>query len=58
MNKEAIDKNPIIRLALEFPLEVISFCKFFESQKKYLIAGLFLTPETAIGANIIEAKIS
>ena len=58
MNKEAIDKNPVVKLAFEFSLEVINFCELLEIQKKYVIARQLLKSGTSIGANIIEAQNS
>lgn len=56
MNKETIDKNPVVKLAFEFSLEIISFCEFLESKKKYVIARQLLKSGTSIGANVIEAQ--
>jgi hypothetical protein len=38
MNKENIDKNPVVRLAFEFSLEIIKFCEALEHQRKFVIA--------------------
>lgn len=56
MNKEAIDKNPGVKLAFEFSLEIISFCELLERQKKFIIARQLLRSGTSIGANITEAQ--
>ena len=56
MNKEAINKNPVVKLAFEFSLDIISFCELLESKKKYVIAQQLLKSGTSIGANIIEAQ--
>jgi len=56
MNKEAIDKNPVVKLAFEFSLEIISFCELLEANKKYVIARQLLKSGTSIGANVIEAQ--
>lgn len=56
MNKESIDKNPVVKLAFEFSINVISFCELLESKKKYVIARQLLKSGTSIGANIIEAQ--
>lgn len=56
MNKETIDKNPVLKLAFEFSLSIISFCELLESQKKYVIARQLLKSGTSIGANAIEAQ--
>ena len=36
MNTEAIDKSPVVKLAFEFSLDIISFCELLESKKKYV----------------------
>src|SRR5687767_11428654 len=56
MTKEAIDKNPVIKLAFEFSIEIISFSETLEAQKKYLLARQLMRSGTSIGANIIEAQ--
>jgi four helix bundle protein len=56
MNKEAIDRNPVVKLAFEFSLEIIAFCELLESQRKYVIARQLLKSGTSIGANITEAQ--
>lgn len=56
MNKEAIDKNPVVKLSFEFSLEVIAFCELLESQKRFVIARQLLKSGTSIGANVIEAQ--
>jgi four helix bundle protein len=58
MNKDAIDKNPVVKLAFEFSPEIISFCELLEHQKKYVIARQLLKSGTSIGANVIEAQNS
>jgi four helix bundle protein len=58
MNKEAFDKNPVVKLAFEFSLEIISFFELLENQKKYVIARQLLKSGTSIGANVIEAQNS
>jgi four helix bundle protein len=56
MNKETIDKNPVLKLAFDFSLSIISFCELLESQKKFVIAKQLLKSGTSIGANAIEAQ--
>jgi four helix bundle protein len=56
MNKETIDNNPVLKLAFQFSLEIITFCEHLEAQKKYVIARQLLKSGTSIGANIIEAQ--
>src|SRR5687768_9772530 len=56
MNKESIDKNPVVKLAFEFSLDIISFCELLEQQKKFIIARQLLKSGTSIGANVVEAQ--
>lgn len=56
MNKESIDKNPVVKLAFEFALDIISFCDLLEQQKKYIISRQLLKSGTSIGANVVEAQ--
>lgn len=56
MNKEAIDKNPVVKLAFEFSIEIVTFCELLESQRKYVIARQLLKSGTSICANVIEAQ--
>jgi four helix bundle protein len=56
MNKEAIDKNPVVKLAFEFSLDIISYCEILETQRKFVIAKQLLKSGTSIGANAVEAQ--
>ena len=56
MNKETIDRNPVVRLAFEFYLAIIAYCEKLEEEKKFVIARQLLKSGTAIGANVIEAQ--
>jgi len=56
MNKETIDRNPVVKLPFEFSLELIVFCELLETQRKYVIARQLLRSGTSIGANITEAQ--
>ena len=58
MNKETIDKNPILKLSFVFALEIIKFCDELQSQKKFVIAQQLLKSGTTICANAIEAQNS
>ena len=58
MNKETIDKNPVIKLSFEFSLDIIKFCEVLEQHRKFVIARQLLKSGTAIGANVIEAQNS
>lgn len=56
MQKELIEKNPILKLTLEFSLMVIDYCEKLEADKKYIIAKQLLKSGTSVGANATEAQ--
>ncbi len=56
MQKELIEKNPILKLTLEFSLMVIDYCEKLEAEKKFVIARQLLKSGTSIGANSMEAQ--
>src|SRR5215203_5904849 len=58
MQKELIEKNPILKLTLDFSLMVIEYCERLEEQKKFVIAKQLLKSGTSVGANSIEAQNS
>ena|SRR5882724_3973990 len=51
-----IDKNPVVKLSIEFSLDIIKFCEKLEQQKKFVLARQLLKCGTSIGANTIEAQ--
>lgn len=56
MQKELIEKNPILKLTLDFSLLVINYCEQLEVEQKYIVANQLLKSGTSIGANAIEAQ--
>ena len=56
MQKELIEKNPILKLTLDFSLLVINYCEQLEAERKYIVANQLLKSGTSIGANAIEAQ--
>ena len=54
MKKE--NENLIVKLSLEFALEIIAYSEKLEDLKKYIIARQLLKAGTSIGANIREAQ--
>ena len=56
MQKELIEKNPILKLTLDFSLLVINYCEQLEAERKYRVANQLLKSGTSIGANAIEAQ--
>jgi len=58
MQKELIEKNPVLKLTLDFSLIVIDYCEKLESERKYVIARELIKSGTSIGANSMEAQNS
>lgn len=56
MQKELIERNPILKLTLDFSLMVIEYCESLEEIKKFVVARQLLKSGTSIGANAIEAQ--
>ena len=56
MQKELIEKNPILKLTRDFSLMVIEYCEKLEQEKKFVIAKQLLKSGTSVGANSIEAQ--
>jgi four helix bundle protein len=56
MQKELIEKNPILKLTVQFSLLVIEYCELLDIQKKYIISKQLLRSATSIGANSMEAQ--
>jgi len=48
--------NLIVKLSLEFALDIISYTELLENYKKYIIARQLLKSGTSIGANVREAQ--
>lgn len=49
-------ENVIVKLTLEFALEIIEFSELLEEKRKYVIARQILKSGTSIGANVREAQ--
>ena len=56
MQKELIEKNPIIKLTIEFSLMIIDFCELLDNQRKFIVSKQLLRCATSIGANAMEAQ--
>jgi four helix bundle protein len=54
MKKE--NENLIVKLSLEFALDIIAYSEKLEELKKYIIARQLLKSGTSIGANVREAQ--
>ncbi len=48
--------NVIVKLTLEFALEIIKFSEELQEKRKYVISNQVLKSGTSIGANIREAQ--
>jgi four helix bundle protein len=48
--------NLIVKLSLEFALEIIEYSELLEEKRKYVIARQLIRSGTSIGANIREAQ--
>jgi four helix bundle protein len=49
-------ENLIVKLSLDFALDIIEFSELLEEHKKFVIARQILKSGTSIGANIREAQ--
>jgi len=49
-------ENLIVKLTLEFALEIVEYSELLEERKKYVIARQLLKSGTSIGANVREAQ--
>ena len=56
MSPELIANNPLLKLSIEFSLDIIHYCEQLESNKKYILAKQLLRSATSIGANAMEAQ--
>jgi four helix bundle protein len=56
MNSISFGENPVLKLTLEFSLELISYCELLENMRKFIIAKQLLRAGTSIGANCCEAQ--
>ena len=48
--------NVIVKLSVEFALDIIEYSELLEEHRKYIIARQILKSGTSIGANIREAQ--
>ena len=56
MQKELIEKNPILKNSIEFALAIIDFCELLDAERKYIVSKQLLRSGTSIGANAMEAQ--
>ena len=51
-----VNENLIVKLSLEFALDIITYSEKLEGFKKFIIARQLLKSGTSIGANVKEAQ--
>ena len=51
-----IERNPILRLTLDFSVDVLAYCEELEVGKRFVIARQLLRSGTSIAANAMEAQ--
>ena len=56
MQKELIEKNPLLKLSFGFSLLILEYCDLLDIQRKYAISKQLLRSGTSIGANSMEAQ--
>jgi len=56
MQKELIEKNPLLKLSFEFSLLILSYCDLLDQLHKYAISKQLVRSGTSIGANSMEAQ--
>ncbi len=42
MQKELIEKTPILKLTIEFPFSVIVFCELLDAERKFIVGKQLL----------------
>lgn len=56
MQKDLIEKNPILKLSFDFSLLIIDYCSRLDESKKFAISRQLFRSGTSIGANAFEAQ--
>src|ERR1700733_12534721 len=49
-------ENVIVNKTIDFSVNIINYCEFLESKRKYVVANQLLKSGTSIGANVFEAQ--
>jgi four helix bundle protein len=50
------EDNLIVKLSLDFAIDIVEYAEILEANKKYVVARQLLKSGTSIGANIREAQ--
>ena len=56
MQKELIQKNPVVKLSFNFSLKLIQYCEQLDNARKFVIMNQLLRSGTSICANVMEAQ--
>jgi four helix bundle protein len=56
MQKELIEKNPLLKHTIEFAQMISDYCDSLYASKKFIIANQLFKAGTSIGANCMEAQ--
>lgn len=56
LQKELIEKNPLLKLSFEFSQLILLDCDLLDQQRKYAISKQLIRSGTSIGANAMEAQ--
>jgi four helix bundle protein len=54
--KEVPTENLILKLTLDFAIDIIQYAEKLEAERKYVLANQLLKSGTSIGANVREAQ--
>lgn len=56
MQKELIEKNPLLKLSLNFSILILDYCHQLDERKKFTLSKQLSRSGTSIGANAMEAQ--
>ncbi len=56
MQKELIEKNPLLKLSIEFSILILEYSDLLDTLRKYTISKQLVRSGTSIGANAMEAQ--
>lgn len=56
MQKELIEKNPLLKLSFEFSILILEYSDLLDQLHKYTISKQLIRSGTSIGANSMEAQ--
>lgn len=56
MKAELIERNPLLKMSVDFSVSTIGYCQLLDDNKQYIISRQLLRSATSIGANAMEAQ--